>query len=389
MKLFIIKKIQKINSKILLAIFSLLFILSALYYNNREYKLLISDFINYFNNYNFSYATNLLLYKQNYNPFKIIFIKKDLTIFLTDKLNNISQEIKNKSISDTEAMVYINEINKFNLISYSSINKVYLSIDSAQNSSISYSTGITYYNNNDYNNALTCFSKVHPLDINYENSLIYNSLCTSKLKNNVLNDCDNLIKNNYYTKAINLISDNAYLFTENDLQKQISSIKTKRQDYLNELSNTAEASSKAFSTSIVPSNINSLNITSNTNYLITVNISNQKTYIYKKNKSHWDLLKTFPCSTGIKSEATPCGSFTIKEKGEWFFSTKYNQGGKYWTQITGDILFHSLPYSKDQKTIVDYTLNTPSSHGCIRLNVNDAKWIYNNIPKDSKVIINN
>ncbi len=386
MKFFITRKI---NKKILAVTFMFLFILLTLYYNNQTYNLLISDFKKYFNNYNFSYANNLLLYKGNCNPFKIIFIKKDLTAFFTDKLNNISQEIKNKSISDNEAIIYLKEINKFNLISPSSINYVYSSIDSTKNSSTAYLDGINYYNNDNYNDALNCFSKVNPLDINYENALIYNSLCKNKLKNSILNDCNNLVKNNYYTKAINLLSDNSYLFTDNDLEKQINNIKLKRQDYINELSTATEASSKAFSTSIVPSNVNSLNIISNTDYLITVNISNQKTYIYKKYNSQWNLLKTFCCSTGIESEATPCGSFTTKEKGEWFFSTKYNQGGKYWTQITGDILFHSLPYSQDQKTIVDYTLNKPSSHGCIRLNVDDAKWIYNNIPKDSKVIINN
>ena len=79
--------------------------------------------------------------------------------------------------------------------------------------------------------------------------------------------------------------------------------------------------------------------------------------------------------------------FSIKEKGEWFFSKKYNQGGKYWVQFLGNYLFHSTPFDKDKKTIVDYTLGTPASHGCIRLSVDDSKWLYDNIPKNTKVII--
>ena len=38
--------------------------------------------------------------------------------------------------------------------------------------------------------------------------------------------------------------------------------------------------------------------------------------------------------------------------------------------------------------VVDNTLGTPASHGCIRLKTNDAKWIYDNIDDDTKVIIN-
>ena len=100
-----------------------------------------------------------------------------------------------------------------------------------------------------------------------------------------------------------------------------------------------------------------------------------------------NLVRTCPCSTGISGEDTPCGSFYTQEKGNWFFSEKFQQGGKYWTQITGDILFHSVPFSRAKKTILDYTLNKPASHGCIRLSVDDAKWIYSNIPRGSKIII--
>ena len=57
-------------------------------------------------------------------------------------------------------------------------------------------------------------------------------------------------------------------------------------------------------------------------------------------------------------------------------------------QFLGDYLFHSLPYDENQNQILDYTLGTPSSHGCIRLNTEDAKWIYDTIDDDTKVIIN-
>ena len=138
---------------------------------------------------------------------------------------------------------------------------------------------------------------------------------------------------------------------------------------------------------ITSNNINTLNIESLTSHLIYVSLADQITYVYKGNMNNWDKIKSFTCSTGINEEKTPTGIFDVRERGEWFFSDKFKQGGKYWSQITGDILFHSLPFAQDKTTILDYTLKKPSSHGCIRLTVEDAKWIYSNIPKGSKVII--
>ena len=99
-------------------------------------------------------------------------------------------------------------------------------------------------------------------------------------------------------------------------------------------------------------------------------------------------MRNYECSTGIASEPTPTGIFKVTDRGEWFYSEQYEQGGKYWVQFLGDYLFHSLPYDEDQDEIVDNTLGVPASHGCIRLDTEDAKWIYDNIPNDTTVIIN-
>ena len=138
---------------------------------------------------------------------------------------------------------------------------------------------------------------------------------------------------------------------------------------------------------ISTANINTLSLDSHTPYLIQVDLSNQVTNIFKGKKNSWNLLKTFSCSSGIQGEDTPIVTFTVKEKGDWFFSENYKQGGKYWVQFSGNYLFHSLPYANDKKTIVDFTLGKPASHGCIRLRELDSKRIYDNVPRGSKVII--
>ena len=55
---------------------------------------------------------------------------------------------------------------------------------------------------------------------------------------------------------------------------------------------------------------------------------------------------------------------------------------QYATQITGDFLFHSVPYSDKKKDALDLkryaNLGTADSGGCIRLTVENAKWISEN-----------
>lgn len=135
--------------------------------------------------------------------------------------------------------------------------------------------------------------------------------------------------------------------------------------------------------------INSKNLSSSTKYLVWVDLNHGKhmTYVFQGSKNKWRLVKSFVCSGGRdKRHDTIRGQFTISTKGKWFFSKKYQQGGEYWVRFKGSYLFHSLPMNKRHK-IVDYTLGKGASHGCIRLEVNNAKWIYNNLKKGTKVYI--
>lgn len=87
------------------------------------------------------------------------------------------------------------------------------------------------------------------------------------------------------------------------------------------------------------------------------------------------------CSPG---SSTPTGTYTIKDKGRWtWLSLVGGVYGQYCTQIKGNYLFHSVPYTiKNDKSSLQWEefdkLGTACSHGCIRLQVSDAKWIYDN-----------
>lgn len=363
-------------------------ILSIGIYNNYKYNLLLSEFKNNFNDYKFSEANNILLTKEIFNPVKSVFLTKDLDNYFSSKLDSISYGLTNYSISQEDALAMIKEINRYSILSKNDILCVSNLISIDDNSESNFNNGIQYFNDCNYNEALNSLKKVSPLDLNYDESLIYIDKCKSYIKENLFALCDDLASKDYYSKAINLLTDNLSLIGDDyDVTNKISELKIQLQNYYDKTSEIAEASSSALTSEISPNNINTLNIESNTPYFINVSIENQKTYVYQGTSDNWRLVRTCPCSTGIEEEPTPCGSFTTQEKGSWFFSEKYNQGGKYWTQITGDILFHSVPYSKDKTTVIDYTLNEPASHGCIRLSLDDAKWIYSNVPKGSKIII--
>lgn len=97
--------------------------------------------------------------------------------------------------------------------------------------------------------------------------------------------------------------------------------------------------------------------------------------------------KTFICSTG---DDTPLGTFHTSDQYIWrpLFGNVY---GQYATRITGHILFHSVPYLKQDKSTLKFEeynkLGEVASDGCIRMTVEDAKWIYDNCPSGTAVNI--
>lgn len=120
----------------------------------------------------------------------------------------------------------------------------------------------------------------------------------------------------------------------------------------------------------------------NGSYYITVNVQANTVTVYTLDeKGYYSIpCKAMICSTG---PATPTsGVYGLGEQHRWhyLFGDVY---GQYTTQITGNILFHSVPYTVyGDPSSLEYwefdKLGTASSMGCIRLQVKDAKWIYDN-----------
>ncbi|WP_099206107.1 L,D-transpeptidase family protein [Scatolibacter rhodanostii] len=101
------------------------------------------------------------------------------------------------------------------------------------------------------------------------------------------------------------------------------------------------------------------------------------------------VVHSFPCSTGTEGYETPMGTYSVAGRGYSFFNEGLQEGAYYWTQFYGDYLFHSIPFDVNrelQEGEID-KLGQPASHGCIRLSMDNAKWIYENIESDTQVII--
>ncbi len=410
------KKQNRFSIFKLLSIFVLFILLgfTTNIYLNSQYESLTSSFYNNFNNYNFSDAKSIL---NN----KVLTIKKnnlndDLSSYFTDIVNKVCIALSDNKISSTKALEVLKEIKSYNVLN-SSLDKLISALDEDYNSittnnqsnitndlddsndnDITFednedsflNLGISAFNSKDYDTAMEYFNQITESTPNdYEIAQSYINDYKSNYKDYLFESIDELVANKYYTKAINILSNyDVNLLTEDEIteiENKINSITMFREEYSGE---DSEYTSNAILQEITPNNINSLSITSKTPYLVYLNLDKQITYIYEGSNNNWNLIKEFPSSTGIEGKETPKGIFSVTNRGEWFFSDEFQQGGKYWVQFMGDYLFHSLPFDETQSNILDYTIGEPSSHGCIRLKVEDAKWLYDNIANDTKIIIN-
>ena len=123
---------------------------------------------------------------------------------------------------------------------------------------------------------------------------------------------------------------------------------------------------------------NNSGYSSYTNYLILVDLSDHKVGVFKGKKNNWNLYYYWNCVTGKASTPTIKGKYSTTGFKRKTLTT--DSRARWCTQIWGGYFFHSILASNDE-------LGKSLSHGCIRLPLTAAKWMYDNIKVGTTVVI--
>lgn len=133
--------------------------------------------------------------------------------------------------------------------------------------------------------------------------------------------------------------------------------------------------------------VNENNIKSPTPNLITTDLENKLTYVFSKGTNDlWNQLYKWECTVGAPETPTIKGTFYVTGRKPYFGSDTYRV--KYATRIQGSYYYHSILFNPEGTEIINASLGLAISHGCIRLAVENAQWIYNNILDATAIIIN-
>ena len=113
-------------------------------------------------------------------------------------------------------------------------------------------------------------------------------------------------------------------------------------------------------------------------------LDEQRVYVYNNRRR---LIATLPASTGVDDQ-TPVGTFKVfSQSARAYYTPNPNERMRWMTRFTkgregGNIGFHGIPYKVTKSGEIPFTTPlgvAPSSHGCIRMRVADAKWLFQNM----------
>jgi hypothetical protein len=101
------------------------------------------------------------------------------------------------------------------------------------------------------------------------------------------------------------------------------------------------------------------------------------------------VIKEFTVSSGKASMPTPKGTFKIINKSKKAWSNEYKLWMPYWLGLDhGEFGIHELPVWPNGYREGANHLGVPVSHGCIRLGIGAAQYIYERVATGTQVVIN-
>ena len=131
---------------------------------------------------------------------------------------------------------------------------------------------------------------------------------------------------------------------------------------------------------------------SGTGYLALVNKDAHRVAIFKGSKGNWKLIRYMTCSVGAWQgghSRTPSGEFTTRFRS---YSVNFAHSTCFYcTFVSGGFYFHSVLYDKYSSAphswnVLDGSMGVHVSHSCVRLGLDNTKWVYYNMPLYTKVV---
>jgi lipoprotein-anchoring transpeptidase ErfK/SrfK len=130
--------------------------------------------------------------------------------------------------------------------------------------------------------------------------------------------------------------------------------------------------------------VNMKGYTSSSKYLIWISTYTQRVNIFTGSKGQWKLFRACRCATGDKETPTPLGGFKLyaRQSAQKYKHTYYRYLSKFFIKnsMHTRIRYYSGRFE-------DSRLGLPLSHGCVRLEDQNAKYIYQNVPLKTTVIV--
>lgn len=309
----------------------------------------------------------------------------------------LKQKYSNDTITYSELREKIKQLSKVTEASYEEELKSFEKVEKMRQA---YGEAKKLSDKKDYVQALKKLKIVSDMDKSYyEKAQVLADDINKKLAQEVNVKIEGYIKNNRIESGLKLLAENKSVLDQDFYESSINKLKAIQQKKSNGVKTNSSkiktnedaevVATSGYLSGYVPNPEKEGIVkafSSTTQFLVWVDLNQQRTNVFLGKKGNWKLIKSFICSTGSIGSETPKGFFRVTKRGSWFYSQKYQEGGKYWVQFFGNYLFHSLPMDIN-KNIVDSTLGAAASHGCVRLSIDDSAWMYYNITTGTTVYI--
>jgi len=133
--------------------------------------------------------------------------------------------------------------------------------------------------------------------------------------------------------------------------------------------------------------INAKGYSSDTQYLLWVNRAYQRVNVFVGSAGRWTLDRTFLVGTGSKAAPTPVGVYVTTRRQVGWYTPEYTVAPVVRFLEGSGYAFHSRLYYPGTDRLMDARIGFPVSHGCVRMYTEDVRWIYDNVPVGTTVVV--